>query len=323
MKEKQNGKIGFRLPTDMTLKQIYKKYGIIIVMIVLIAVAGIIEPIFLTSKNIVNVLRQVSINGILAVGMTFVIISGGIDLSLGSIVGFSGMVSVMIMPEIGILPAILVALACGIVIGFINGLCIYNGVPEFIMTLATLTSIRGLAYYISNGQPFPGTDEAYKFIGQSSIGPVPMPVIVFIVVVALAFFVLRKTTFGRSVYAIGGSSEASRLSGINIFKTKVAIYMLSGFLASVAAIVLTSRLYSCDPTIGEGYELDAITATVIGGTSMSGGEGSVLRTVIGVLIIGILSNILNLLSVSPYIQEIVKGLIIFGAVAADTWKKSK
>ncbi len=304
-------------------KDFYKKYGILIVLVMLIIIAGIIEPIFLSSKNVLNVLRQASINGILAIGMTYVILSGGIDLSQGSIVGLCGMIVVMLMPEIGMIPAIIIALICGSLIGVLNGFCIHNNVPAFIMTLAGLTSIRGVAYYISNGQPYSATNEAYTLIGQSSLLHIPMPVIIFIIVVILGYFIANRTTFGRSVYAIGGSEEASRLSGINLLKTRIIVYTISGFLSALAAIVLTSRLYSCDPTIGEGYELDAITAAVIGGTSMSGGEGSVLKTVIGVLILGILSNILNLLGISPYIQEIVKGLIIFIAVAADTWKKEK
>ena len=305
------------------MKRFIKQYGMVFTLVLLIIIASILSESFLTMSNVINVLRQVCVNGILAIGMTFVIISGAIDLSVGSTIGAVGMVIMILTPQIGMFPAIFVGILFAAVVGMLNGYSIYRGMPPFIMTLSTMTMLQGFAYVISQGQPFPGTDERYKFIGQGFVGPVPMPVILFIALVAISQFVLRKTRIGRSIYAVGGSVEVARLSGINIMKVRMAVYAVSGVMAAVASIVLTSRLFSCEPLVGNNYQSDAIAATVIGGTSMSGGEGSVLKTVTGVLIIGILSNILNLMRVSSYIQVIVKGLIIFVAVAADTWKKQR
>jgi Ribose/xylose/arabinose/galactoside ABC-type transport systems, permease components len=311
------------LERGQDMKRFFKQYGMVFTLVLLIVIASILSENFLTMSNVINVLRQVCVNGILAIGMTFVIISGAIDLSVGSTIGAVGMVIMILTPQIGMFPAIIAGILFAAVVGMLNGYSIYRGMPPFIMTLSTMTMLQGFAYVISQGQPFPGTDERYKFIGQGFIGPVPMPVILFIALVALSQFVLRKTRIGRSIYAVGGSVEVARLSGINIMKVRMAVYAVSGVMAAVASIVLTSRLFSCEPLVGNNYQSDAIAATVIGGTSMSGGEGSVLKTVTGVLIIGILSNILNLMRVSSYIQVIVKGLIIFVAVAADTWKKQR
>lgn len=319
--EKDNLSTKSNFFTVENIRNMYKNFGIYLVLIVLVIVAGLLNPIFLQVGNIKNVLRQVSINGIISIGMTFVIISGGIDLSVGAVVGATGMTTMILMPKIGMIPAIIVGLLLGCIVGMLNGTSVYKGMPAFIMTLAMQMTVKGFAYVISNGQPYPATNQAYSFIGQGTIGPVPMPIVVFLGLAALAHFILKKTSFGRSVYALGGNTEAARLSGINIARIRVLVFMIAGLMASVASIVLTSRLFSCDPLVGDNYHSDAIAATVIGGTSMSGGEGSVLKTIVGVLIIGIISNILNLMHVSSYAQMIAKGLIIFGAVAIDTWKK--
>ena len=304
-----------------SFKKMYSEYGIVMVLVLLIIIATIMNPIFIGTNNIINVLRQVSINGILSIGMTFVIISGCIDLSVGSTLGCTGLIVMILMQKFGMVPAILAGLCFGLLVGLFNGLDVHNGLPAFIMTLATQQMVKGLAYVISNGQPFAASDEAYKFVGQGFfLGVIPMPVVIFSVLVVIAWFVLTRTRIGRSVYATGGNKEASRLSGINIRNTRVFAYMVSGVMAATAAIVLTSRLYSCDPLTGDNYHSDAIAATVIGGCSMAGGEGSVLKTVVGVLIIGIISNILNLMQVSSYLQMIAKGFIIFLAVAIDVWK---
>ncbi len=302
------------------IKQLYSEYGIVFVLILLIIIATALNPIFISGSNIMNVLRQVSINGILSIGMTFVIISGCIDLSVGNVLGCTGLIVMILMERFGMVPAILAGLAFGLLVGVFNGWGVHLGLPAFIMTLASQQMVKGLGYVISNGQPFSASDEAYKFIGQGFLGFLPMPVVIFAVLVIIAWFILTRTRIGRSVYAVGGNPEASRLSGINIRKVRIFAYVVSGVMSAVAAIVLTSRLYSCDPLTGDNYQSDAIAATVIGGCSMAGGEGSVLKTVVGVLIIGIISNILNLLQVSSYLQMIAKGFIIFLAVFIDVWK---
>ena len=299
----------------------FRRFGIDLVLVVMVIVAGILEPTFLSVRNITNVFRQISVNGLIAIGMTFVIISGGIDLSVGSLTCLLGILVIAMQQTIHFLPAIIVVLALGFGIGALNGMSIAKGMPAFIMTLATMTSIRGVAYLLSNGQPVSGTQEGFNLIGQGYVGILPLPVLIYIGMVVLAFFVLMKTRFGRGVYAVGGNAETARLSGINVRRTTILIYAISGLMVAIASIVVTARLTSTNPTLGDGYELDAIASVVIGGTAMTGGEGSVLKTVIGALIIGCLSNILNLMDVSPYMQQVVKGLIIFLAVASDTWRK--
>lgn len=305
--------------------------GIEIALLVLIIVSGILEPKFIQASNIINVLRQVSVTGVIAIGMTMVIINGGIDLSVCGIVGLSGMVAIMLQPQ-GALVAIVCAVGLGIVAGVINGFCISQGLAPFIMTMAMDTILRGLAYITTNGQPVSGVTDFYKFLGagyvisfnlNDKVIGLPTPVVLFIIVSVLAHFMLTRTAFGRHIYSVGGNAEAARLSGISIQRTKMIVFALSGFLAALSAIMLTSRLAACDPTLGTGYNVDAISAAVIGGTSMSGGEGKIYKTVVGALIITIMSNILNMVNVSPYIQQVVKGLIIFVTVYADNWKKHR
>ena len=305
-----------------SLKVLYSKYGIGVVLIVLIIAAYLVEHKFLSETNIINVLRQVSVNGILAVGMTFVIISGAIDLSAGNMVGLAAVTSVLLQGQLGMLPAILIATAVVMLTSSLSGYGVSHGIPAFIMTLAMTQTVKGITYVVSGGMPHAATVEAYKWFGQGFVWIIPVPVIIFAVLVALAFFVLTRTKLGRSIYALGGNMEAARLSGINIRKIRVLVYTIMGFFIAFSAIVVSSRVYSAEPLTGDGYQLDAIAATVIGGTKMSGGEGSVLRTVVGAFIIGILSNILNLVGASPYMQMVFKGVIIFIAVAADTWKRN-
>ncbi|BCV24592.1 ABC transporter permease [Gelria sp. Kuro-4] len=293
-----------------------QRYGVEMALVLLIVLAGILEPVFLNPVNVINVLRQVSITGTLAVGMTFVIINGGIDLSVGSIVGLAGMLAVMLQPQ-GLLVSTGVALVIGVTLGFLNGVGVANGIVPFIMTLATMTAARGIAFMVSDGRPVMGVSDAYAWIGEGQLVGIPVPVVVFALVVATGHFILTKTTFGRSVYAVGGNIEAARLSGINVRKNQVMVYVLSGLLAGIAGVVITARMTACDPTVGNMFELDAIAATVIGGTSMSGGEGRVTRTVVGALIMGVLANTMNLMNVSPYSQQVVKGIIILGAVLMD------
>ena len=313
------------------LKKILSKIGIELALIALIIVSASMSSRFLTVNNAINILRQVSVTGVIAVGMTIVIINGGIDLSVCGIVGLSGMTAVILQPY-GTVTAIAAALLIGIIAGLINGYCISRGLAPFIMTMAMDTIVRGCAYLTSNGMPVSGVNDAYRYLGAGylvsweidgrEVG-IPVPFVIFIVVIAIAYFLLKHTTFGRHVYAVGGNPEAARLSGISIVRTKMFVFAISGALAAVSAIMLTARMASCDPTLGTSYNVDAISATVIGGTSMAGGEGNVLKTIVGSLIIVIISNILNMMNVSPYIQQVITGSIIFGTVYTDNWRRTR
>lgn len=302
-----------------------KNYGILWVLLVIVLIASIIQPEFIKFSNIVNIIRQIAINGIIAVGMTFVLLTGGIDLSVGATVGVVA-VSVAMLFQKGVNPALAMAigLLIGALIGFINGLGITKGkIVPFIMTLGTLTAFRGLALYIANGSPqsWRNSGVNIKFLGQGDILAIPVPVYIFLGVLIMAHIILKFTTFGRSVYAIGDSREAARLSGINVVKTEWMVYTLSGFLAALSSLILISRLSVGEPTAGEGAELDAIAMSVIGGTSVSGGVGGVVGTLLGATLLSVIANLLNIIGISPFIQRIVKGAIIVFAVLLDTKQK--
>lgn len=302
----------------------YRSFAILAIILIF---ASIISRDFLSLTNIFNVIRQVSIISILACGMTFVILTGGIDLSVGSILGLSGALCAGTLSAVtswsgsaflGIVSAILTALIVGTACGFFNGLFITKGsLPPFIVTLATLTLLSGLLLVYTNGAPIRVTDASYMFIGKGFVFGVPFPILILVVVYALAFFVLQYTTFGRRVYAIGGNKEASRLSGIDTNKVETYVYALNGFLAGLGGIILTARLGAAQPTAGSGFELDVIAAVILGGTSLSGGQGFVLPTVVGAVILGVLDNILVLMNVNPFVSDIVKGGVILVAVLID------
>lgn len=301
------------------------KYTTLIAFAILFVALTFLSPNFLTSNNLLQVLRQISINGLIASGMTYVILTGGIDLSVGSTLAFSSMSTVLLLNSgIPVYIAILLGLLIGFAIGATNGFFIAKmKLQPFIVTLATMTIVRGLTLVISKSMPVAVTSqkEAYQYIGQGYILGIPLPVIIFLITVAIFGFVLFKTTFGKKLYATGGNEEVARLSGIKTDKVKIIVYGLSGLMAALAGIILTSRLDSGQPLLGSGYELDAIAAVVIGGTSLVGGKGSIMGTFIGVLIIGILNNGLNLLNVQSEYQEIVKGAVILLAVLLDRFKK--
>ena len=297
-----------------------RRFGTLIGLLLLCAVLWALTPHFLTVSNLLNVVQQTSINAIVAAGMTFVIISGGIDLSVGSIVALSG-VALGTLLQSGYPPAVALAaaLAAGIACGVLNGAFVSIGrLPPFIATLGMMSVARGAALVFTEGRPVSGFDEGFRWLATGNVGFVPAPVLVMLIVYAVAHFVLTRTTFGRYVYAIGGNEEATRLSGIAVGFHKTAVYAVSGLMSAVAAIVLTARLNSAQPIAGMMYELDAIAATVIGGTSLMGGEGSLGGTLIGALIMGVLRNGLNLLGVSSFLQQIVIGGVIVGAVLVDT-----
>ncbi len=302
-----------------------KSFGVFWAMIAIIIVSAILSPDFLKFSNLINVIRQIAINGIIAVGMTFVLLTGGIDLSVGATVGVVA-VSVSMLFQKGMNPVlvIIIGLIIGAVIGMINGIGITRGkIVPFIMTLGTLTAFRGLALYIANGSPQSwrksGVD--IKFLGQGSFLGIPVPVYFFVIVLIAAFIILKYTSFGRSVYAIGDSREAARLSGINVVKTELMVYTLSGFLAAISSIILIARLSVGEPTAGEGAELDAIAMAVIGGTSTAGGVGGVVGTLVGATLLSVIANLLNIVGISPFIQRIVKGVIIILAVLLERKQK--
>ncbi|MBY6837870.1 ribose ABC transporter permease [Clostridium botulinum] len=304
-------------------KQNLVKYKSIIGLVLLCTIITFVTPSFLTISNITNVFTQVSTNAIIAVGMTFVILTGGIDLSVGSTLAISGALAASIIKSTGnVFLAVIVAAVVGIAVGFVNGMLISKGkLQAFIVTLATMTIFRGLTLVFTNGTPISKLPETFVKIGNGKIGFMPIPVIITIVIAIVAIYLLNKTRFGRYLYALGGNEDSARLSGINTDKIKTLAYVISGFASAIAGVIITSRIASASPNAGTGFELDAIAAVVIGGTSLAGGEGKISGTIIGALIIGILNNGLNLMNVSPFYQSIVKGLVILMAVLLD--KKSR
>jgi ribose/xylose/arabinose/galactoside ABC-type transport system permease subunit len=300
-----------------------RRYGTVLGLVFLSAVLWALTPHFLTVSNLLNIAQQTSINAIVAAGMTFVIISGGIDLSVGSIVALSGVAlgTALQAGQPGIV-AVVAAVAVGIASGLVNGLLVSFGrLPPFIATLGMMSVARGSALVLTEGRPISGFSEGFRWVATGSLGPIPAPVIITLFVYAIAHVAITRTTFGRYVYAIGGNEEATRLSGVAVRFHKTAIYAVSGLMSAVAAVVLTARLNSAQPIAGMMYELDAIAATVIGGTSLMGGEGSLFGTLVGALIMGVLRNGLNLLGVSSFLQQIVIGGVIVGAVLVDTLLK--
>jgi len=304
-------------------KELLNRFKPLIGLLIFSAVISIINPRFLSIFNILNVLRQTSINSIIAAGMTFVILTGGIDLSVGSILAFCGAVSAaLIASGQPLIVVLFVALLTGTVMGLLTGIIISRGkVQAFIATLVTMTIVRGATLVFTDGKPInagigPAAD-AFAWLGGGYILGIPVPVYLMILVYGIAWYTLHQTRLGRYVYAIGGNEEAARLSGLGTKKLKTAVFGISGFLAALAGIIMTSRLSSAQPTAGTGYELDAIAAVVLGGTSLAGGSGRILGTIVGALIIGILNNALNLMNVSSYYQMIAKGAVILIAVLLD------
>lgn len=285
----------------------------------LIIVFSILSPRFLDYYNLTNVLRQTSLNAILAVGMTFVILTGGIDLSVGSVLAFSSAITAgMLKDGSSLILALLVGIAIGTALGLFNGFVALKwNIPPFIATFAMMTIARGFTLVYTNGQPITGLGSAFGYIGNGYVGPVPVPIIITVIIFIIGYYILKNNRLGRYVYATGGNIQAAKLAGINTNNIILFVYSLSGFLAAVSGLIITSRLNSAAPTAGQGAELDAIAAVVLGGTSLSGGEGSIIGTIIGAMIIGILNNGLNLLNVSPFYQLIAKGSVILLAIALD------
>lgn len=303
------------------------KYKSIISLILFSAIVTLINPNFLSISNILNVLRQTSVNAIIAAGMTFVILTGGIDLSVGSVLGLAGAIgATLVTGGQNIVVVVIAALLIGAVIGAVNGVVISKGkVQAFIATLAMMTLARGYTLVFTDGRPIgveaSGTADIFGAIGSGYLFGIPIPIYITAVVFISAYYILKHTRFGRYIYAMGGNEEATKLSGINVDQVKIYVYALSGALAALAGIIVTARLSSAQPQAGSGYELDAIAAVVLGGTSLSGGTGNIFGTIVGALIIGILNNSLNLMNVSSYYQLLAKGLVILIAVLLDRKNK--
>ncbi|MCF7580544.1 ribose ABC transporter permease [Staphylococcus aureus] len=293
-------------------------------LILLIIVVSILKPSFLDLSNLLNLLRQISINGLIAFGMTFIILTGGIDLSVGSILALSSaFIALMITSGVDPIIALIIGVLIGFVLGAVNGLLVTKGnMAPFIATLATMTIFRGLTLVITDGNPITNLGDSYLFqlFGKGYFIGIPVPAVTMIIVFVILLIILQKTTFGRHTYAIGGNEVAAKISGIKVNKIKILIYGISGLMSALAGGILTSRLNSAQPTAGTSYELDAIAAVVLGGTSLTGGKGRIVGTLIGVLIIGVLNNGLNLLGVSSFYQQVVKGVVILIAVLIDRKK---
>lgn len=306
------------------MNTITQKLGPLLGLFLLVVIVSILNPSFLEPLNLLNLLRQVAINALIAFGMTFVILTGGIDLSVGAILALSSALSAgMMVAGVDPIVAILIGCILGALMGMVNGLFITIGkMAPFIATLATMTIFRGLTLVYTGGNPITGLGDNYLFqlFGRGYFLGIPVPAITMILAFVFLFVLLHKTPFGRKTYAIGGNEKAALISGIKVPKVKIMIYSLSGMLAALAGAILTSRLNSAQPTAGTSYELDAIAAVVLGGTSLSGGKGRIFGTLIGALIIGTLNNGLNLLGVSSFYQMVVKGIVILIAVLLDRKK---
>jgi ribose transport system permease protein len=302
-------------------KATLQKLGPFIALLAVSLGLAFMSPDFLTVGNVMNVMRQVSINALIAFGMTLVILLGGIDLSVGSILAVSSVLAAMLM-KAGYDPALatLAGILAGALMGAVNGLVVAKGkVAPFIATLGMMTVLRGTSLVLSNGSPITGfSSEFFSMLGGGYVADlIPIPVVWMLAMFALFWFVLKKTVFGRHVYATGGNAEAARLSGVKTDRVQIAVYTLCGVMSAMAGVILTSRLNSAQPTAGVGYELDAIAAVVLGGTSLAGGRGWIFGTLVGALLIGVLNNGLNLMGVSSFYQQVIKGAVILLAVLLD------
>lgn len=319
-------------PKKFDIVQFLEKYGVLLFLIVLCIAFGLSSPNFLSVRNLSNILTEVSIYGIVAVGMTCVILTGGVDLAVGSVLALAALAGAWVVTNIGsdaffgmsFLVALLISCAVGAATGYIHGKTITTfNVPPFIVTLGGMTIWRGATLVMNEGAPIAGFDAGYRWWGRGDLLGIPMPVIVLLVVAAAGFVVLRYTRFGRQIYAVGGNPEAARLTGIDVRRILVSVYVIVGLLAGLAGFLLSARLGSAEAIAGTSYELRIIASVVIGGTSLFGGMGGVGGTIIGALLIGVLLNGLVMMNVSPYYQQIIMGVIIVLAVAFDTYAKMR
>lgn len=308
------------------LRRSVRSGGVVIILLVLGLIFALGSEDFLTTSNLLNVALQTSLLAIISIGMTFTLLTAGIDLSVGSMMALAGALAagLAVRNGLGTPVAISLALVVGVLVGLVNGLLIVKGdMPPFVATLAMLAVARGLTLVYTEGRPIAGLDEQFIWLGTGKILGVPVPVVIMIVIAIIAWIALRYTRFGLHVYTTGGNEETTRLAGISTDRIKLSVYMISGFLAALAGVLLTARLWSAQPNAASGWELDAIAAPVIGGVSLFGGAGGVGGAVIGAFIIGILSNGLNLMGVTSYYQQVIKGLVFILAVSLDMWGKRR
>ncbi|HID51859.1 MAG TPA: ABC transporter permease [Anaerolineae bacterium] len=308
------------------LPDILRRYSVFLIFILLCVVFALGSDRFLTPSNLLNVALQTSIIAIVAIGMTFTILTAGIDLSVGSIMALSGALAagLAVRQGLGTFPAIGLALIAGMAVGLVNGLLIVKGkMPPFVATLATMAVARGLTLVYTDGRPIAGIDESFMFLGTGTVLGIPMPVIIMVVVFVIAYLVLRYTRYGNYVYATGGNEEVSRLAGIKTNLIIGSVYVVSGLTAAIGGVLLVGRLWSAQPNAAVGLELDAIAAPVLGGVSLFGGVGSVTGALVGAFILGVLSNGLNLMGVPSFYQQVIKGVVLILAVMLDLYTKRK
>ena len=302
------------------IRTLFKKNGSLVGLLIMMLLITAIDTSFIQVSNLSNILRQVSINGLIALGMTFVILTGGIDLSVGSVFALtSAVLAKLILSGVPGLLALLITLVLGILLGIINGVLIAKfKLQPFIATLGTVTLFRGVTRVFMDGRPFTGFDSDFiDYIGKGYFLKIAIPIIILVLAIFISWFITKKTVFGKKIYAVGGNERTALFSAINVDSVKIRVYALSALLTTIAGVILTSRLNSAQPNAGMGYELDAIAAVVLGGASMSGGKGKIFGTVIGICLIGVLNNGLNILNVSSFYQDVVKGVVILFAVLID------
>ena len=302
------------------------KIFVYLVLVVIILFFTVTTDTFLTSKNILNICRQISMIGICSVGMTMVLLTGGIDISVGSIIALVGVVAAKLIGEAGmaIFPAMVIGVVVGAICGLINGIMVAEfDVPALITTLAMQTMARGAAYILTSGIPIYGLPEEIKTLGQGYFFKIPIPVIIMALIFLFGWWLLEQTRFGRYTYAIGGNQEVARLSGINVLKMKIFIYTLSGLFAGLSGVIMLSRINSGQPATSSGFEMDVITGAVLGGISVAGGEGKLVNVIAGVLIMGMLSNGMTLMNLDEYWQWVVKGIVLLLAVTFDNMQRKR
>ena len=311
--------------TNPALSWLRRNLGPMIALLFLCVALSVTTDTFLVSNNLLSVLRNVCVNCLIAFGLTCVLIGGGIDLSVGSVVAAAGVIAVRLANAgLPVFICVLVALLFGAAIGLFNGYVIsHTTLPPFIVTLSTQIIVRGVSYILTGGQPTQCTNEAFNNLGTGYFIGIPVPVVIVALALLVLFFVMNRSSFGRHAYAVGGNSEAARYAGVNVKWVQMRVFMISGMMSALAGVVLAARLYSGQPNVGEGFERDAIAASVLGGTSFNGGIGTLGGTIIGVLIIGVLNNGMNLLKINTYWQYVVKGCVILGAVYIDYLKKAR
>lgn len=305
----------------MTGKQFVAQYGSLIGLVVLFVIFAVLRPRFVSFGNIRNVLRISSIDGLLAIGMTFVVLTGGIDLSVGAVMGCASMYAAYFAQASMGYPAafaILIGALVGLAFGVFNGVCVaYFKVPSFVGTLGSMSIAKGLTFLLTDAKPIPNLCDSFKFLGSGYLGPIPIPCVIMIVILIICFFLLYKTKYGRYIFAVGGNLNGARVSGINTKQIMCTVYIISGVLSALAGVITSARVTSGVTSTGDGYETDAIAAVVIGGTSLAGGRGRLWGTIVGILIMHILSNGLDMVGVNAYIQLVVKGFVVIGTVMLD------